>query len=294
MFTFDGLRIEKIIDLDPFPLPFTFIFPEARLEDIQQERRFLADHHIDNDRAEVLLGCHSFLLRTRSRNILVETCVGEGKARPRLAIWNQREGSGYLTRLRAAGLHPEDIDIVLCTHLHADHVGWNTRIVSGRWIPTFPRARYLVPSTEIEHRESVRTNVPPWTYNHGAYEDSIDPLLEAGMIDTVNGGDEIDHGIRLVPLPGHKLGQLGLEIETADGKLLLCGDALHSPAQVLRPDWSSAFCADRDLAKETRRSLLHRAAADGTIIIPSHLRRCAGMQIVKVDGGFRPNIVAPM
>jgi glyoxylase-like metal-dependent hydrolase (beta-lactamase superfamily II) len=293
MFTFDGLRIEKIIDLDPFPLPFSFIFPEASLENIQEERRSLAAH-IDYERAEVLLGCHSFLLRTRNRNILVETCVGENKARPRLATWNQREGSGYPTRLRAAGLNPEDIDIVLCTHLHADHIGWNTYKVSGQWIPTFPRARYLMPATEIEHREAVRANVPPGTYNHGAYEDSIDPLLEAGLIDTVNTGDELDCGIRLVSLPGHTLGQLGLEIQVADGKILLCGDALHSPAQVWRPHWSSAFCADKDLARETRRSLLHQAAADGTIIVPSHLRRCAGMQIVKDDDGFRPNFVEPM
>jgi hypothetical protein len=158
MFNFDGLKIEKIIDLDPFPLPFSFIFPEASLEDIQEERSSLADH-IDYDRAEVLLGCHSSLLRARNRNILVETCVGENKARPRIPIWNQREGSGYLTGLRAAGLNPEDIDIVLCTHLHADHVGWSTRTKSGQWIPTFPNARYLVPASEIEHRETIRAKV---------------------------------------------------------------------------------------------------------------------------------------
>jgi glyoxylase-like metal-dependent hydrolase (beta-lactamase superfamily II) len=294
MFTFDDIRIEKIIDLDPFPLPFSFIFPDAQLTDLRRERRLLMEHHIDFDRAEVLLGCHSFLLRTRNLNILIETCVGENKARPRLPIWNHRERTGYLKRLQDAGISPEDINIVVCTHLHADHIGWNTRLETGQWVPTFPHARYLVPVAEILHWEAVRSDVPPGTYNHGAHEDSIVPLLEAGLIDIVDEGDKLDHGIKFVPLPGHTLGQLGLEITTDNGKLLLCGDAFHSPAQVWRPEWSSAFCADKDLARDTRRRLLQQAAAEGIIIVPSHMRSCAGMQIVREDNGFRPIFIDPM
>jgi glyoxylase-like metal-dependent hydrolase (beta-lactamase superfamily II) len=276
------------MDLDPFPLPFGFIFPGAELSALDTQRELLGQHHIDFDRAEVLLGCHSFLVRAGDLTILIETCVGENKARPRLPIWNQREDSGYLPRLEAAGIRPEDVDLVLCTHLHADHVGWNTRLAADRWAPTFPNARYILPAVELDHWETIRADAPPGTFNHGAHEDSVVPLLEAGLVDRVRAGDILAGCMRLMPLPGHTAGQLGVEIVTAECKLLLCGDALHSPAQVWMPEWASAFCADKEAARETRRSLLKQVAADGTILIPSHMRHSAGMRIVEDDDGFRP------
>jgi glyoxylase-like metal-dependent hydrolase (beta-lactamase superfamily II) len=289
MFNFDDLRIDRIMDLDPFPLPIGFIFPGAELSDLAAPQRSLLDwHHIDFDRAEVLLGCHSFLLQTADLKILIESCVGENKQRPRLPIWNRREDSGYLARLQAAGIGPDDIDLVLCTHLHADHIGWNTRLAADRWTPTFSNARYLLPAGELDYWERILDNAAPGTFNHGAHEDSFVPLLEAGLVDQVRDGDQIADNMRLVPLPGHTVGQLGVEIDTTDGKLLLCGDALHSPAQVWMPEWTSAFCADKETARETRRSLLRQAAADGTILIPSHMRHSAGMRIVEGDDGFRP------
>ena len=147
----------------------------------------------------------------------------------------------------------------MCTHLHADHVGWNTRLDSGRWVPTFANARYVMSQTEIDHRAGEAAAKPE--ANHGSFQDSVLPVVERGLVTTVEAGAEIADGARLLALPGHAPGQIGLEFAAGNGeRVVFCGDAIHSPAQVFQPEWSSAFCHDQSLARTTRRALLERAA----------------------------------
>ncbi|RII37884.1 MBL fold metallo-hydrolase [Pseudooceanicola sediminis] len=265
--------VERVIDIDPFRLPLDFLFPDAQLGTLATARGWLAPHHVDFDRAEVLLGVQSHLLRIGGRVILIDSCVGEHKHRPNRADWHMRADTGYLARLAAHGVTPADVDVVFCTHLHADHVGWNTRLEDGRWVPTFPNARYLVGRTELAHWQTHAAA------NHGAFTDSVAPLLEAGCVDVVDDGADLGGKMQLAParldatdLSGHSPGQLGLVVQGGGTRAIFCGDAIHNPAQLVRPDWTSQFCHDRALAARTRRQLLQDASDTGSYIIPAHLR----------------------
>ena len=142
--------------------------------------------------AAVLLAVQSHLIRFGGKTILLDACVGEHKPRPARPDWHQRSATNYLANLAAAGCTPDDVDIVMCTHLHADHVGWNTRLDSGRWVPTFAKARYLMSQTEIDHRASEAAAKPE--ANHGSFQDSVLPVIERGLVTTVEAGDEIVDG----------------------------------------------------------------------------------------------------
>ncbi|MBV1699898.1 MAG: MBL fold metallo-hydrolase [Hyphomicrobiales bacterium] len=282
----DHLIVRRIIDLDRFALPVDVLFPGASLENPDAAMLSLADRHVDFATGEVLLAIQSHVFRFAGKTILIDTCVGEHKPRPLRAEWNERTGTRYLANLAAAGWAPEQIDIVMCTHLHADHVGWNTRLQSGRWVPTFSRARYAMSQREIDQR--AHDAAQSATANHGSYQDSVLPIIEAGLVQLAGPGDVLADGASIVDLAGHGPGQIGLEVSFgARPPVLFCGDAIHSPLQVLKPDWSSKFCFDPAQAARTRRKLLERAAGEGLKLIPGHLRAEA-MRIAEKSGNFQP------
>jgi glyoxylase-like metal-dependent hydrolase (beta-lactamase superfamily II) len=282
--------VSRVVDIDPFALGLGFLFPGATLEALAPAREALADTHIDWAKGTVLLAVQSHLIRFGGKTILIDACVGEHKQRPARPEWHQRTGTNYMARLAAAGCTPDDVDIVMCTHLHADHVGWNTRLEYGRWMPTFSKARYLISQTEIDQRAQEAAAKPE--ANHGSFQDSVLPVIEHGLVTTVKAGDEFVDGVRILPLPGHAPGQIGLELAAGkDEHLVFCGDAIHSAAQVFQPDWFSAFCHDRKQAVETRRALLARAAAGRLRLIPNHLRG-RSMRIHDKNGSFVPAIEA--
>ncbi|WP_377298302.1 MBL fold metallo-hydrolase [Rhizobium sp. SGZ-381] len=292
MFAFGPARIRTLADLDPFALPIDLLFPGRDVEMLRPLQTVLAPHHVDFDTGSILLGVHSHLLQTAGLNILIDTCIGEHKPRPRRADWHQRAASGYLERLASAGLRAEDIDIVLCTHLHADHVGWNTKLVDGRWVPTFPRARYLIGRAEFdlwrEQEESA-----PGTHNHGSFIDSVQPVVDAGQAEFVDDGFAVAGGLDLVALPGHTRGQLGLCLCHQDRRAIFCADAIHTPVQVFHPDWASRFCSDPQAAIATRHTLLDQAASRDDLLVPAHLRHYSGMRIRgDASGSYRPEFVA--
>lgn len=291
MFDLGGATLTRIIDLDPFALPLSFLMPDADIAAIRHLKPVLAPHHVDFSAGTVLLGVQSWLLRAGGLTILIDSCVGEHKERPRRADWHRRAGTGFLDRLAAAGVSPDEVDIVMCTHLHADHVGWNTRLDDGRWVPTFPRARYLMGTTELAHWQAVEAR-EPGAHNHGVYADSVLPVIEAGLAETVDDGYDLTRGMRIETMPGHTPGQIGLCLDCrSHGQALFCGDAIHSPVQVYQPDWASAFCSDRKQAVATRLALLERAAETGALVVPAHLRGAHGMTIAREGGGYRPDFV---
>jgi glyoxylase-like metal-dependent hydrolase (beta-lactamase superfamily II) len=291
MLDLGGATLERIVDLDPFALPLSFLLPGAEIEAIRHLEPVLAPHHVDFAAGNILLGVQSWLLRTGGLTILIDSCVGEHKERPRRADWHRRRSTGFLERLKAAGVAPDEVDVMLCTHLHADHVGWNTRLDDGRWVPTFPNARYLIGETELAHWQATEAR-EPGTHNHGAYTDSVLPVIEAGLSETVKDGFELSRGMRIETMAGHSPGQVGLCLECrSHGQALFCGDAIHSPVQVYEPGWASAFCFDRGQAARTRLDLLDRAEETGAVIVPAHIRGSHGMTIRRNGAGFRPEFV---
>jgi len=280
--------MHRIVDLDPFVLPLDFLFPDADIAMIRDAEPVLAPHHVDYDQGLVLLGIHSLLLRTATLNILIDTCVGEHKPRPRRPEWHERAGGAFLERLGAAGVGSDEVDIVLCTHLHADHVGWNTRLWNGRWVPTFPKARYLIGRRELAYWQDKEAT-EPGKHNHGSYADSVLPIIEAGQCELVDDGFELARGLTLLPLPGHSPGQMGLCLDCGAGtEAYLCGDAIHSPVQVLQPQWASAFCSDPAGAVRVRRMLLERAVGVNALIVPTHIRQAHGMRVERRGSGYHP------
>jgi glyoxylase-like metal-dependent hydrolase (beta-lactamase superfamily II) len=268
------ISIHRIVDLDLFAIPLETIFPDGRIAALNPFAEALADRHVDFAAGKVLLTIQSHLLRFGGKTVLIDTCVGEHKARPLRPEWNQRSATGYLANLAAAGCAPQDIDIVMCTHLHADHVGWNTRLESGRWVPTFPNARYVMSQREIDQRAQEAANSP--AANHGSFQDSVLPILNAGLAQVQKPGDRIVDDALIVDLAGHAPGQIGLDVAA--------GRDAHF---LFWPDWSSGFCLDRVQAAQTRRALLRRAADEDLRLVPGHLRGMT-MRVAERNGGFIP------
>ena len=291
MLTLGRATIEKVTDFDPFVLPASLLLPGRDLSELKSEAASLCPLHVDLEANTLLLGLHSFLLRVGGLTILIDSCVGEHKPRPRRADWHDRRDTGYLERLAQAGVSPEEVDVVMCTHLHADHVGWNTRLENGRWVPTFPRARYLGGEAELAHWLAEEA-AQPGTHNHGAFADSVEPLLEAGLVERVSEGFSLGKGLNIISCAGHSPGQIGLDLDGGSaGHARFCGDALHSPVHVFRPEWSTAFCHDAEQAATTRRALLSEAAESGTLLLPAHLRGSMAMTIAqdsRSPSGYRP------
>jgi glyoxylase-like metal-dependent hydrolase (beta-lactamase superfamily II) len=281
------ISINRIVDLDLFAIPLETIFPDGRVQALRPFADALADH-FDFAAGKVLLTIQSHLVRFGGKTILIDTCVGEHKARPLRPEWDNRSATRYLTHLAAAGCTPHDVDIVMCTHLHADHVGWNTRLESGRWVPTFPKARYVISQREIDQRTEEAAKSP--AANHGSFQDSVLPILDAGLVHVQKPGDQITDGAMIVDLAGHAPGQIGLDVAAGeDAHFLFCGDAIHSPVQVFQPDWSSGFCLDQAQAARTRRALLRRAANEDLRLVPGHLRGMS-MRVTEQNGAFVPAV----
>jgi glyoxylase-like metal-dependent hydrolase (beta-lactamase superfamily II) len=289
VFETDKAKIHRVIDIDPFPLPLNVLFPQGTPAQLSAAAERLPKGHVDVAAGTIVLAIQSHLVRFAGKNILIDTCVGEHKPRPLRPDWNARTGTRYLANLGAAGCTPDDIDVVMCTHLHADHLGWNTKLQSGRWVPTFPRARYVMSQREIDQR--AREAAQSRQANHGSYQDSVLPVLDAGLVKTAKAGDEIADGASIIDLAGHAPGQIGLELSVAGSHIIFCGDAIHNPVQVLYPDWFSAFCFDAAQAVQTRRMLLRRGASEDLRIVPGHLRG-RSMRVAEKNGDFVPFIEA--
>ncbi|MEE4299186.1 MAG: MBL fold metallo-hydrolase, partial [Pseudomonadales bacterium] len=223
------------------------------------------------DSGRIVASMHSWLIRVEDRTVLVDGCIGNHKDRQPFHRWSGLE-TDWPKRLAAAGVRPEEIDFVMCTHLHVDHVGWNTQLVDGRWVPTFPNARYLFAREEVEHFRAEQDAAPTEAFDavsRKVWADSVLPVLDAGLADLVEGVHEVVAGrVCMEPTPGHTPGSASLLLRDDAERALFTGDVIHHPIQVLRPDWNSDFCALPEQARATRRSVLERCADRGALLMP--------------------------
>lgn len=237
------------------------------------------------DRAGTLrLNSHSFAIETGGRRVLVDTGIGNGKTRANPA-WHDLD-TDYLDRLTAAGFPPDSVDLVVLTHLHADHVGWNTREEGGRWVPAFPNARHLTTRAEWDHWASVDMEEP----RRQMFRDSVHPVRAAGLLDLVDtsaGPVEVAPGLRLLPAPGHTPGQVAVELRGDDRTALITGDAVHHPVQLARPGIGSCVDIDPALAEKTRRALLDSVAGTDTLLLGSHFAAPTAGRVTAHGGGYR-------
>ncbi|MGW7573076.1 MBL fold metallo-hydrolase [Streptomyces sp. NPDC054765] len=265
-----------------------WLLPEAGPEVVDQAP-WLRPDFADQEGA-LRLATHSFALEVEGLRLLVDTGIGNGKPRTNPA-WDRLD-SDYLRHLTAAGFAPETVDLVLLTHLHTDHVGWNTRADQGDWIPTFPRARYLTSRTEWDHWSGAEVDEA----RRQMFRDSIHPVRDAGLFDLVEvpgEGTEIVPGVRLLPTPGHTPGQFAVELRSAGQTALITGDCIHHPVQLSRPGISSCVDIDPAQATHTRRALLASLAGTDTLLLGSHFPPPTAGRVVAEGDTYRLSPVGP-
>lgn len=260
------------------------LLDDATPEAFARTRTSRDPRFVDVDTGTLRMSFHSFVVRTGRGTLLVDSCVGNHKTYPTLAEWHQKRFP-YLDRLAAAGLTPDDIDFVCCTHLHGDHVGWNTRLDNGRWVPTFRNARYLLAADELNYWENLHATEPDNRYRH-VWRESVLPVIEAGRVDRVASDHEILPGIRLAPAPGHTPGNVVIELQDRHKRALLSGDVVHHPVQIERPDWSANFDGDPDMARDTRRRWLERVADTGAFLLGAHFAGPTAVEVIATPDGF--------
>ena len=264
--TIGDVTVTRVVELDRSSFEIGAMLPESTPERIAAQRDWMGPELLDPVTGVHKACIQSYVLRTPWHTVVIDTCVGNDKPRNGVPAWHMRRGT-YLSDLAAAGVKPEDVDMVICTHLHVDHVGWNTRLEGGRWVPTFPRARYVIVREEFEFwKREGETGREEF----GLIDDSVMPVVEAGMADLVASDHVIDDRLRLEPAPGHTPAHVCVRLTTPAGQAIFTGDMMHRPIQVAEPEWNSRFCDDAALARKTRRGFLERHADADVIVLAAH------------------------
>ncbi len=264
---FGDVRVDRVLEFEQPLLGWQQLLPAATSEAIDRQRAYLEPRWMEPGTGKLVMSFHSFLIRSHGLKILVDTCGGNDKPRPNKPRYHMQQWP-YLDRLAAAGVSPEEIDFVLCTHLHVDHVGWNTRLVGGRWVPTFPKARYVFARREWDYwREHYKTEA---FKDDPFYIDSVLPVIDAGQAQFVDSNFAFNDEVTLVPTPGHTPGHVCVNIRSKGAECVMTGDMMHHALQVGEPDWSSCFCVDPKQSSLSRRGLFERYAGTPTVILPAH------------------------
>lgn len=257
------VEVVRIVEINAEQIDSSVMYPDGTPE-LVKRHPWLVPRFATPD-GQIMISFQAFAVKIGNRRIMVDTCVGNEKHR--LApIFNQLQTS-FLDDLAFSGFAPESIDTVLCTHLHLDHVGWNTRKVNGKWVPTFPNARYLFGRTEWEFINGL-VNVPGAEVDH--LPDSLHPVYEAGLVDFVEPQHRVCDELWLEPTPGHTPGHVSVCIASQGQRAVITGDVLHHPIQCAEPGLKTNFCADHDQSQRTRRDFLKRHQEQHTFVIGSH------------------------
>jgi glyoxylase-like metal-dependent hydrolase (beta-lactamase superfamily II) len=236
-----------------------------------------------NAEGKVIMSVHAFVIESPGHRMVVDTCIGNDKRRA-FPGWNMLQ-LPFLADMEKAGFPRESIDRVLCTHLHVDHVGWNTMLVDGKWMPTFPRARYLIGRKEWEHWSKAGE---PDTRE--LLDDSVRPVFDAGLADLVESDARITDEIRLEPTPGHTPGHHSVRISSRGDEAVITGDLMHHPAQMAHPEWGSNFDSDFEQAIATRRAFLERYGDKPILVLGTHFAAPSAGRIVRDGKAWRLEI----
>jgi glyoxylase-like metal-dependent hydrolase (beta-lactamase superfamily II) len=273
------VTVTKIVELEVTG-GSRFLLPQATYEEIRPIAWLCPD--FADERGRLKMSIYALVVETPDRRIIVDTCLGNDKENRRIPTWNRLQTS-FLSDLAAAGYPREAIDTVVCTHLHVDHVGWNTMLVDGRWLPTFPQARYLIGRVEYGHWTAQRDRDDM----NAVLADSVAPVWEAGLVDLVESNHRICEEVSLVPTPGHTPGHVSLRIASDGAEALITGDFMHHPCQIARPDWSSSADSAPDEARITRLEMLTRLADTPVLVIGTHFAGRTAGHVVHDAPSFR-------
>jgi glyoxylase-like metal-dependent hydrolase (beta-lactamase superfamily II) len=276
-----AVTIEQVFEMDLIVAP-QGMFTKATAEGLRAID-WLGPRHVDAE-GRLVMQIQALVVRTPSCVIVVDTCVGDGKSGLHFERFNGMS-TGFLQRFEATGLKREDVDVVLCTHLHMDHVGWNTMLEGGVWKPTFPKARYLIDRREHEH----------WRAGAGEgevkaiFEQSLRPVMDAGLMELIDAGRGygICEEVSLAPTPGHTPGHVSVRISSQGESAFITGDAIHHPSQMARPDWCLPIDYDPAQSERTRREILTSCETRGVLLIGTHFAGRSGGRVHRHGAAWR-------
>ncbi|MGE0824041.1 MAG: MBL fold metallo-hydrolase [Candidatus Binatia bacterium] len=271
-FTIGDVRVAKVLDcLEPTSPRILYV--DKQRSDFEPHVEWLQPHFLDADK-RMLLSIHAFIIQTAHHTVLIDTCVGNNKEGLGFPQWNGRNGT-FLQDAAAAGYAPESIDYVFCTHMHLDHTGWNTRQQDGRWVPTFPKAKYLFNKREWDHWRD-----DPNPHDQGVIRQNVLPIVEAGQVEWVDNAWAIDDQVTLVPTPGHTPGHCSVQLRSNGKTAIITGDMMIHPVQIAEPQWQQQADVDPALAITTRTQFINQHSDTDTLILGTHFNTPTGVHIV--------------
>jgi len=276
------LKIARVLEMNtPEFDPYEF-FPETTQDDWEPHLHWLKPHAMDPISGNLVFPMQSYVVRSKHHTILIDSCVGNDKERPFRPNWHRKNDSTYMDNLATLGLSPEDVDIVMCTHLHPDHVGWNTKLLDGRWVPTFPNAEYVFSRKEFDYWKEFNERRP---LDH--LIDSVLPIEAAGQAKLVANDHEIDDSVWLESTPGHTPDHFSVRLSSAGSDAVFTGDMIHSPIQTYHPDWSARPDYQNEIAGNTRRVFLEKYCESGVLVCTSHFPLPSAGLIVPDGNAFK-------
>ncbi|MGI9477287.1 MAG: MBL fold metallo-hydrolase [Hyphomicrobiaceae bacterium] len=276
--------IQRIVEQeDAFFDAFEF-FPNLTQDMIDENRDWLYPIFFKPGGTRFILCVQSYLVQTPHHTILIDTCVGNHKPRKMRAFWDNLASDQYEKNLAAAGVSVDDIDMVMCTHLHTDHVGWNTKLENGQWVPTFPNARYVFSEKELNY----------WTERHAADEaaapwitDSVLPIVAAQRCDLVKNDHQLTDGVELIASPGHTIDHCSVHVHRGDSQALITGDMIHSPIQARYPELGMLSDYDSAEAGRSRRAIFDRFMDTPTLMCTAHFPQPSTGRFDRWDDAYR-------
>src|SRR5215510_14738416 len=273
------VKVTRVVELETTG-GTKFLLPQATYEEVLHIE-WLKPHFCD-ERGKLKMSIHALVIETPTRRMVVDTCLGNDKQGRKAESWNNLSGP-FLSDPAAAGHARESIDTVMCTHLHVDHVAWNTMLVDGKWIPTFPNARYLMGRAELDYWRSQQTD-PELQL---VFADSVRPVFEAGMVDLVETDHQVCEEVSFVPTLGHTPGHVSIRISSRGEEALITGDFVHHPCQMARPEWAAAVDYDQSASTRTRREMFAKLAETPTLVIGTHFAAPTAGRVVRDGNAFR-------
>lgn len=276
------MRVEAVVEMSGPRVPVDMLLPDAPPEEIDRHIPWMAPDLFEPETRLLGMVRQSYVVRTAQRTILIDTCTGDDK--PRNGESFNMLKTPWRANFHALGLRFEDIDLVMCTHLHVDHVGWNTRLENERWVPTFPNAKYLFGRTEFAFwTEALKRGPDPFG---PIMEDSVLPVVEAGQAEIVDDDYQLSDAVWFEHTPGHTPGHICVHVKDGGAEAIFSGDLMHHPVQVREPQWSSCFCDDPEASRTARLGFLDRTADSGKLVVPAHFERGSAGHVVGTADGF--------
>jgi glyoxylase-like metal-dependent hydrolase (beta-lactamase superfamily II) len=278
--TIGNVSIGNVIEVGPLEVDHTYLLLGSTPEALVRHKEWLMPHFMTAAH-KLLMSIHTYIVKTKRHTILVDMCFGNNKQRgPKSTATNMN--TPYLENLARAGAPADTVDYVLCTHLHNDHVGWNTKLVNGKWVPTFPKAKYLMSKQEYGYWSGRKEG----DFSYDSFVDSVLPVVQAGQAMMVDSDFAIEDEVRLESAAGHTPGQVSLKVNSKKREAVLCGDLMHHPAQIGEPDWNIPYDVDPPGTRQARRDFFKKYADSGAFILPAHFASPTVGRIVSKGNGW--------